>query len=206
MNLTQATAEERILLAAKDVFMKHGLYGARMQDIADAAKINKALLHYYFRTKEKLFDTVFEGALERFFQKTDVFSDASLPFLKRMQLFANNLIDFLEEYPQMSMFIIKETSLHPELFKQKVSHLKKAKSISFLNALEQAIANHEIKKIDPVLFMINLQSLCAYPFLAAPLFKHIVKSSHKDWHDFNTLKLKESVKHFIEISLQKDNK
>ena len=63
--LKDTSTEEKILDAAKEVFMKYGLYGARMQDIADTAKINKALLHYYFRNKEKLFDKVFEGALAK---------------------------------------------------------------------------------------------------------------------------------------------
>jgi AcrR family transcriptional regulator len=54
--------EERILDAAKKVFMQKGSAGARMQDIADAAGINKALLHYYFRSKEKLFEVIFREA------------------------------------------------------------------------------------------------------------------------------------------------
>ena len=61
MGLKDSTTEEKILEAAKEVFMKYGLYGARMQDIADTAGINKALLHYYFRSKEKLFDAVWCG-------------------------------------------------------------------------------------------------------------------------------------------------
>ena len=67
MKLINSNTEEKILEAAKEVFMKYGLYGARMQDIADTAGINKALLHYYFRNKEKLFDQVFEGALDKYF-------------------------------------------------------------------------------------------------------------------------------------------
>src|SRR5262245_51487236 len=51
--------EERIITAARKVFLSKGLAGARMQDIADEAGINKALLHYYFRSKEKLFDMIF---------------------------------------------------------------------------------------------------------------------------------------------------
>ena len=58
MSFKDQKTEERILEAAKTVFMRDGLYGARMQDIADTAGINKALLHYYFRNKEKLFDQV----------------------------------------------------------------------------------------------------------------------------------------------------
>ena len=118
--LINTGTEEKILNAAKEVFMKYGLYGARMQDIADTAGINKALLHYYFRNKEKLFDKVFEGALQKYFQQMDVFSDSSLPIKERVFNYVDNIIAFLSEYPQMSMFIIKEISINPELFKEKV--------------------------------------------------------------------------------------
>ena len=54
-------AEERILAAAKKVFTTKGMAGARMQDIADEAVINKALVHYYFRDKDKMFEVVFRA-------------------------------------------------------------------------------------------------------------------------------------------------
>ena len=163
--LKDISTEEKILDAAKEVFMKYGLYGARMQDIADTAKINKALLHYYFRSKEKLFDKVFEGALSKYFDVMEVFSNESLPIKKRLLLYVDSIIDFYAEYPQMSMFIIKEIGNNPELIKQKIQEAKKNKTIRMIQVLEEAVKNGEIKKLDTTLFMINLQSLCSYPFL-----------------------------------------
>src|ERR1035437_4410119 len=130
MAKSKDTTEDKILSAAKDIFMKYGLYGARMQDIADTAGINKALLHYYFRSKEKLFDKVFEGALEKYFQQMDVFSDSSMLVKQRLFKYIDNIFAFLTEYPQMSMFIIKEISEEPELFREKVAAIKKTKRIS----------------------------------------------------------------------------
>ena len=202
--LKDTSTEEKILDAAKEVFMKYGLYGARMQDIADTAKINKALLHYYFRSKEKLFDKVFEGALSKYFDVMEVFSNESLPIKKRLFLYVDNIIDFYEEYPQMSMFIIKEIGNNPELIKQKIQEAKKNKTIRMIQVLEEAVKNGEIKKLDTTLFMINLQSLCSYPFLASPMFRYSVKAQGKDWEkDFSTEKLKQSVKSFIENTLHK---
>ena len=200
-NLPESTTEDKIMEAAKTVFVKYGLYGARMQDIADTAGINKALLHYYFRSKEKLFDKVFEGALVKYFQQMDVFSDSSLPVIQRIFKYVENIIDFYEEYPQMSMFIIKEISINPEMFKQKVSLAKKTNGVRFIGLLEEGMANGEIKQIDTTMFFINLQSLCSYPFLASPLFKHALKANHKDWSDFDSNKLKERVKLFVENNL-----
>jgi TetR/AcrR family transcriptional regulator len=200
--LTDNSTEEKILEAAKEVFMKYGLYGARMQDIADTAGINKALLHYYFRSKEKLFDKIFEGALGRFFENTDIFSKSDLPLKKRLFIYTDNIIDFYAEYPQMSMFIIKEIGNHPELFKEKILAAKKNRSIRLIEVLEDAMKTGEIKKIDTAMFMINMQSLCSFPFLASPMFKHSLKAHGKDWEkDFSTEKLKKTVKTFIENTL-----
>ena len=198
------TTEEKIMEAAKEVFIKYGLYGARMQDIADNACINKALLHYYFRSKEKLFDKIFEGALQKYFKQLDVFSDASLPVKQRILKYVENVIDFYSEYPQMSIFIIKEISLNPELFKEKVQAIKRTSGVKLIEALEEGIASGEIKKIDTTLFLINLQSLCSYPFIAAPMFKYSLKSHNKDWDkDFSIEKLKKSVKEFVDLKLSK---
>ena len=202
--LTDNSTEEKILEAAKEVFMQYGLYGARMQDIADKAGINKALLHYYFRNKEKLFDKVFDGALVKFFEQLDVFSNSELPVKKRMFLYIDNIIDFYSEYPQMSMFIIKEIGNNPELFKEKVMIAKKNKSMKLVQILEDGMKSGEIKKIDITLFVINLQSLCSFPFLASPMFKHSLKAQGKDWEkDFSTEKLKQTVKTFVELTLGK---
>ena len=202
--LKDISTEERILEAAKEVFMKYGLYGARMQDIADTAKINKALLHYYFRSKEKLFDKVFEGALSKFFEVIDVFANNSLPIKKRLFLYIDNIIDFYSEYPQMSMFIIKEIGHNPELLQQKIQAAKKNKTVMLIQVLEEEMKNKEIKKFDAAMFMINLQSLCSFPFMASPMFKHSLKAHGKDWDkDFSAEKLKQSVKLFVENTLIK---
>jgi len=181
--------------------MKYGLYGARMQDIADSAGINKAMLHYYFRSKEKLFDNVFSGALSNYFKQMDVFSDSSLPIKQRLFKYIDNMFAFLKEYPQMFLFIIKEISVNPGLFKEKVDSIKKNKGIKLINLLEEEIAEGRIRKFDTRIFWINLHSLCAYPFLAAPLFSHVLSAHNKEWEEFNPVKLKESVKQFIEKTL-----
>ena len=202
--LTDNSTEGKILEAAKEVFMKYGLYGARMQDIANTAGINKALLHYYFRNKEKLFDKIFENALGRFFEHMDVFSNDALPVKERLYLYIDGIIEFYAEYPQMSMFIIKEIGNHPELLKEKIQIAKKHKTIRLIQVLEEAVKNKEIKKFDTAMFLVNLQSLCTYPFLASSMFRYSLKSHGKDWEkDFSTDKLKQSVKDFVEFTFGK---
>ena len=197
MKLKDANTEVRIMEAAKVVFMKYGLYGARMQDIADTAGINKALLHYYFRNKEKLFDQVFDGALSKYFEQMEVIHDESLPILDRVLIYVDQIMDFLSEYPQMSMFIIKEISINEAMFKEKVHKIKRNKNGNILSILEKGKKNGSIPEIDSVLFLIHLHSLCTYPFLAAPIFKVITENSKVAFNDSGNIKLKQSVKDYV---------
>ena len=201
MGLKDSTTEEKVLEAAKEVFMKYGLYGARMQDIADTAGINKALLHYYFRSKEKLFDAVFDGALEKYFAQMTVIGDKSLPIKDRLMQYVDNMFEFFTEYPQMSMFIIKEISINPEMFHEKVKHLKNQRSM-LIPTLKEAFANKEIETFDPVTFMVNQHSLCAYPFLASPLYSVMLKKYDYEWDGEAKNKIKQSVKDFISFKFQ----
>jgi AcrR family transcriptional regulator len=205
MKQLSETTEQKILQAAKDEFTKHGLFGARMQEIANQAGINKALLHYYFRSKERLFDEVFEMALTKFFETIDVFENQDLHIIDRLHMYIDNVIDFNQEYPQMSMFILKEIGNNPELFKEKVQLAKKKKkSILLVEALEEAIKKEEVIAIDTAMFFINIQSMCTYPFIAASMFHHSLKKQGKDWNkDFDPKKLKLSVKQFVETTLIK---
>ena len=199
----EQNAEERILNAAKEIFMLHGLYGARMQDIADKAGINKALLHYYFRNKEKLFDAVFNGALEKYFEQMTVFNRIELPLKERLFKYVDNMFDFLEEYPQMTMFIIKEISVNPELFREKVENLKNRKGSTLIPALREAFDKGEYEPFDPLIFLMNLHSLVAYPFLASPIFRAISERAGMTYDATVKANIKESVKDFISLKLIK---
>jgi AcrR family transcriptional regulator len=197
----EVNTEEKILEAAKDEFMKFGLYGARMQAIADSAGINKAMLHYYFRSKEKLFDKVFDGALERYFNQMDVWDDTSLSFKRKLMQYIDNLIDFLTEYPQISLFIIKEMSVSPDMFREKIDALQKSRKKRLYLLLEEEMAAGNIRKTDPEMFIINLHSLCFYPFIATPLYKRIFMKNTRQWKETVSDKLKQSVKAFVEQTL-----
>lgn len=203
MGEKDSNTESKILDAAKVVFMKYGLYGARMQDIADLAGINKALLHYYFRNKEKLFDAVFNGALEKYFEQMTILGDTNLPLVERICLYIDNIFVFFQEYPQMSMFIIKEISVNPELFREKVEKLKKSSGKMLIPTLREAMDNGEVDTTDPLIFMINLHSLCAYPFLATPIFRVISEKSGEPYDSDVLERVKRSVQEFVTYKLTK---
>ena len=108
------STEGKILDAAKKVFTKKGMYGARMQEIADEAGINKALLHYYFRSKDKLFDAIFHEAFHDFVPRAFKSFKSEMPFEDKLSLFVSNYIDIIIENPYLPLFIINEINQKPE--------------------------------------------------------------------------------------------
>lgn len=200
MKLIDSSTEHKILEAAKIEFLEFGLYGARMQNIANRAGINKALLHYYFRNKEKLFDKVFESALERYFSNMDIMSDNRLDFKERVHLLVDRFLDFLEEYPQMALFLIKEVSANEALFIEKVEKSQKG-NITLLKALLEARDSGVISVQDPLLFFVQLISMCTYPFVAKPLFTVIASRNGTNWNSAAIKAMRTSIHNFIDHQL-----
>ena len=200
MKLIDSSTEHKILEAAKTEFLEFGLYGARMQNIANRAGINKALLHYYFRNKEKLFDKVFESALERYFSNMDIMSDNRLVFKERVHLLVDRFLDFLEEYPQMALFLIKEVSANEALFIEKVEKSQKG-NITLLKALLEARDSGVISVQDPLLFFVQLISMCTYPFVAKPLFTVIASRNGTNWNSAAIKAMRTSIHNFIDYQL-----
>lgn len=169
--LKDANAEERILEAARKVFVRHGLAGARMQDIADEAGINKALLHYYFRSKEKLFETIFADVAGRFLPRLNEILNADISLFEKIEAFCVEYLDNVLKNPFIPLFVINEMNKQPKEFLKKLFGNERPRLEKFFLQLNEAVKKKEIKPIDPYELLINTVSLCVFPFLAKPLFQ-----------------------------------
>ncbi|MDP4263783.1 MAG: TetR/AcrR family transcriptional regulator [Bacteroidota bacterium] len=166
------TTEERILKAAKQVFVRKGMAGARMQDIADEAGINKALVHYYFRNKEKLFGVIFMEAANKLFPKINEIFTAELPLFEKIERFCVEYITVVIENPYLPLFVLNEINQDPEYFLQKVwSGRSRPQPEKFLQQIEREIKKGTIKRISPLQLLLNLISLTIFPFVAKPMFQ-----------------------------------
>jgi len=87
-----ATTEEKIVEAARTIFIKKGLSGARMQEIADEAGINKAMLHYYFRSKDMLFEMIFRQSAQKLFAKLNIIFDSDMSLFEKIEKFVGDYI------------------------------------------------------------------------------------------------------------------
>lgn len=166
-------SEEVILEAARQIFMQKGMTGARMQEIADKAGINKAMLHYYFRSKEKLFDKVFKEAFKEFWPRAEA---ALLSAERPEEVFRriiNAYIDTFIEKPYLPNFILSEIHRDPDHLEKlmKETGIKPQMMLAFIEALME---NGLLIKCDPRELMVNVLSLCLFPFAAQPLVSRLL--------------------------------
>ncbi len=176
MNQKNATAEDKILEAAKKVFLERGFDGARTQDIATAAGVNKALLHYYFQTKEKLFEAVLDYIIRDFVPKMLHIAQQEQPFNIKIGAIIDNYIDFYMENTHEFLFLINEMHKNPERLKAFITHTSSfPKMMDFLAYLQREMLIGTIKTMHPIHFMMNIVSLCAMPALASPMLKLVAQ-------------------------------
>lgn len=173
--------EEKIFIAATGEFEEKGMEGARMQDIADRAGINKALLHYYFRTKDKLFAAVFDKLAEKMFKKFTGIFETDMPIEEKIQYFFVEHISFLEKNPKLPLFLIREINRNPKLLDQFLS------KIDFSKIKKGMVQTVEVSKIqDEKLahLMVSIISLSVFPIVAKPIISGILNQQNIDYKEF----------------------
>jgi AcrR family transcriptional regulator len=160
------STEEKIKAAAQRVFMKKGYAATRTRDIAEEAGINLALLNYYFRSKENLFDLIMMEKLSKFFGGiAPVLNDPGTSLEQKFTLVSNNYIDLLIANPDLPLFILSEVRTNPDRF---VSNLPVAKIVdsSFIKQLQERQPD-----VHPLHFLMNLLGLSVFPFIMRPVFR-----------------------------------
>ena len=168
--------EQRILQAAHKVFTRRGTAGARMQEIAAEAGVNQALLHYYFRSKDRLAEAVFRQAASRLVPSVLrlLSSDASLE--AKVQQFVELYIDTVRQSPFLPGYILSELHHHPERLTA-LATAGNANPSDVVDALLRRLGTQlregaragRIRPIAPEQFVVNLLGLVVIPFVARPL-------------------------------------
>ena len=176
-----STTESLILNSAKCIFERKGMEGARMQEIADEAGINKALLHYYFRSKQLLFEAVFKNAFLLLAPTLNKVLNNDSSLFDKIRGFSNNYISFIIKHPYLPNFIIQELNRNPNFLNQIIEKKHFPSIEKFKNQVDQGVADGTIKPIDPFQLFINLVSLNILPFLAAPLLKSFLTINDADY-------------------------
>lgn len=169
--------EQLILEAARTVFLRRGTEGARMQEIAREADVNQALLHYYFRSKERLSAAVFQQIASRIFPALVQVLCADISLDEKIDGVIGVYLDNLSRNPFVPGYLISELHHHPERVQQLLAGAigadPQAVLPSLLKTLEKQIDERvragTMRRIQPHQLVINLISLCIFPFAARPM-------------------------------------
>ena len=193
------TTEEKILAAARKVFTTKGMAGARMQDIADEAGINKAMLHYYFRDKDKLFEVIFLEEANKFFPKINIIFESDAPLFEKITLFVNEYIDEMVENPYLPWFIMNEANRDADQFFAKVWAITKhPRPMKFLEQIEKEVKKGTIKRVHPLHLLLNLLSMTIFPFIAKPMLIKNLQLNEKQFNEIIEQRRKEIPKFIID--------
>ena len=176
--------EEKILDAARSVFMQRGFFGARMQDIADQAGINKAMLHYYFRSKDKMFESIFTEAMDKFFGEVLIILNKDLPLEAKIEYFIEKYIDVFVDMEYLPGFIIHEITHNRERIEQFTKEKFKFDPYIFIGQIQQEMQNGKVVQVDPRHIIVNMLSLCIFPFAAKPLLMLKMNFSEEEFSQF----------------------
>lgn len=174
--------EEKIKNAARVVFHKKGFSATRTRDIAEEAGINLALLNYYFRSKEKLFEIIIVETMQVFFKSiAEVFNDEETSLEKKIEALASGYIDLMTVNPDIPLFILSELKVQPDTFLTNLGVKEILLKSSFFKQFQQGVKEGRILPIHPFQYIMTLMGMIIFPFVANPIIKGLGNLSQKEF-------------------------
>ncbi|WP_421775021.1 TetR/AcrR family transcriptional regulator [Gracilimonas sp.] len=180
----EKATEELIFEAASRVFQKDGYAGARMQQIADEADINKSMLHYYYRSKDKLFRAVFQQQLAHFFPTIFEILGSELTLDKKVPRLIDAYYNFLQDNPKVVQFIIQEMNNHPDEFRKFMSEKNIQPPESFADQIKKEIEAGNMDPVEPRQLLISMVGLILFPFIAQMMVKTVFDLEEQEYLKF----------------------
>lgn len=178
------TTEKKIFNAARIIFQKKGFAGARMQEIADEAGINKAMLHYCFKNKELLFQAVFMNAFSQLAPQINAIFKSNDSVFDKIRKFTHSYISFVMLNPYLPQFIIQEMNNNPEFVMAFLKNESRPNPTLMIAQIEKEIADGIIKPTNPKQLLMNIISMTVFPFAAQMMIKGMLQISDAE---FNTM-------------------
>jgi TetR/AcrR family transcriptional regulator len=198
--------EQRILDAAHAVFVRRGTAGARMQEIAAAAGVNQALLHYYFRSKEQLARGAFERAGSQLMPAIVRAMASDTPLDEKVAEVVALEIEHLSRAPYLPGYIIGEVAHHPERAQQLIAAMTHGLTPEEIRPrvfgtlrrqIDERVSAGTMRAISPESFMVNLVSLCIFPFAARPMLQAMLALDQAGFDRFIARRRRDLVEFFL---------
>ncbi len=179
--------ERQIFDAALRVFARDGRRGARMQDIADTAGINKAMLHYYFRDKASLYEEVFGYTMRRAMASLSEPLQEGSTFRETLRAFIDNHIDFIRDNEEAIRLMVGENISGGALLKKHLQKMNESEQVPphmLVEQIEKAVQAGEIRPVDPYHTAASIISLSISFLMAEPAIRKLHPEADADWSAF----------------------
>ena len=177
------STEERIKDAARRVFTQKGYAATRTRDIAEEAGLNLALINYYFRSKEKLFDLIIVEHLQMFIHSVMVIvNDPKTSLKQKMETLISHYIDMLIENPLIPIFILNEINANTKKLMTKLGFEKMERDNLYIIKQWKELAVAKKMTINPIHIVVNILSMTIFPFTAGPLLRNRTGMSIEDFN------------------------
>ena len=194
-NIEQNT-ERKIIEAAQEEFMLKGFAGARTTAIAAKAGVTHAMFHYYFRTKEKIFEKIISQKLELLSSLIrDSIMSENYPLEDKLRHIIDRHIDFIADNPELPGFLVREIFSNPErlnLVRSKIESFAPLLVANLQTELDRGYNEGKYRKIDARMLLIDIISLNVFAFMAAPLVNVVLSGFMDDKENFRELRKKEN--------------
>ncbi|MFN0037199.1 MAG: TetR/AcrR family transcriptional regulator [Saprospiraceae bacterium] len=168
---------QKIFAAAHEVFTQKGMDGAKMQEIADRAGINKALLHYYYRSKEKLYETVARAIIGKAVPVIHELIESEQPLEEKIRHFIDVYIGLISSNPFIPLFIVSEINKHPDRFLETIFSDDRPRPEVFFQQVKAEAAAGRIRSVNPKHLIVNIISMCVFPFVGKPMMRFVLGMS-----------------------------
>jgi AcrR family transcriptional regulator len=181
-NIKDASAEEKIKQAARKLFTQKGFDAVKTRDIAEEAGLNLALLNYYFRSKQKLFDMIVMENMQQFIQGIIMkISQSNISVTEKIEQVVIAYIDMISANPYLPIFVMNQMQNVPSKLVEKMEPVMKPIRNNFIRELEEAADRGEIARIHPFHFMANLIGLTVFPFIGKPLLQRVSGATNEEF-------------------------
>lgn len=198
--------EQLILEVARKQFVQKGYAATKMQDIAEEAQVNKALLHYYYRSKEKLYHEIIVRTLDKMIPRFAAAMEKEGDFWERLDNLVSSYLELLQAEPDLPIFVMSELSQEQERF---ISELRKRAHYfpaahGFVMSMQEEMASGRIRSIPPLHLLLNIMSMTIFPFIAKPIFSTIFNFPQENFMALMAER-KEVIMDFLRSALKPDD-
>lgn len=194
--VAEMTTEQKILRAAEKEFFEKGFVGARTTTIAESAGVTHAMLHYYYRTKAKLFDKIISDKMSTLGElMLESWTDSNLPLFEKIRVAINRHLDFINANPGLPFFFIREVYSDPERMKVMADSLyvHARRSINALQReVDDAAGRGECRSVNAEILLLDIVSLNIFSFLAQPMLNSIMPDIFADKAHFLKMRKQEN--------------